>query len=1057
MEPYDPEGPLPTGTTLLEASAGTGKTHTIATMVARHVVAGTPFPAILLLTFTRKAARELRDRVRERLTHTLAGTDPAGVAAGRLRDALADFDAATIGTIHEFCGASLADLGLLATDAPAGRLLPDPSRLLTQVSDDVWWRMFGEVTHPGLDRAAAADLVRAVAGNREVPIVPDPAGSPVAAARVEFAARARREFLNRLRREGWRTHDDLIEDLARVLADAVSGPPARDRLRRRYRVVMVDEFQDTDPRQWAILRSAFAGHADLVLIGDPKQAIYSFRGGDVETYLRAGSHADRVLTLTTNWRTDAGVLAGIDALFDGAALGSPRIRLRPTRARHGEARLTLPDGRPAAPVTLRVVPRAYERISPQRRRIIADLADQVTGLLGSGMRLEANTTSRPLRPHDIAVLVRTNRAAARVADGLVARAIPAVVTGSGSVLDSPAAAAWSDLLGTLVDPQPPAVRRLALGPFIGWDLDRLVRAEDDEIAELFVRVRRWARLWADRGVSAVLQAALGEADLAARTIRRTGSERLVTDLRHLGQLLHDAERTGDLAPQALADWLADQRRESSGRPDDARALRLETEAEAVQVLTVHGAKGLEFPVVLLPDAAEHPPSDRDEEAFVVHDPTGERQVDVGGRTDSSSRARRERALEERAGEDLRLLYVAMTRAACRLVLWWAPHRTYAAAASLHRLLCGVRGADGTVARRAPVPAADALVVPAGVTVETVGDAPEAVAPPSAPRVPGPLRARAFTREVDVEWRRTSYSGLTAGVHAAGPDPGTDEPDVDTPVPAAAAEPDPGPWQDLPVGTRFGTLVHAVLEAWDPGGDPLQVVVERTLTHHPVDGVDPGLLAAGLGDVVRTPLAGSLGGVRLADVAIGDRLSELSFELPLCGGDTPTGRAELADVAACLRDHLPHDDPLAGYPDLLAAPGLGEQVLRGFLTGSIDAVLRVGRERGPGFVVVDYKTNWLGAPRGSAPLSRAAYAPGPMAAAMMAAHYPLQALLYEVALHRYLTWRLPGYDPARHLAGVRYLFLRGMSPDTAPAGVFAWDPPAGLIVDLAALLGGEGSR
>jgi exodeoxyribonuclease V beta subunit len=162
----------------------------------------------------------------------------------------------------------------------------------------------------------------------------------------------------------------------------------------------------------------------------------------------------------------------------------------------------------------------------------------------------------------------------------------------------------------------------------------------------------------------------------------------------------------------------------------------------------------------------------------------------------------------------------------------------------------------------------------------------------------------------------------------------------------------------------------------------------------------------------------------------------------------------------LRRHLAADDPLVGYPDALG--GLPEQQLRGYLTGSIDAVLRLPDER---FTVVDYKTNWLGplGPEGRAPLTSAHYTPARLADAMIAAQYPLQALLYSVALHRFLRWRQPGYEPGRHLGGVLYLFVRGMcgadTPvvDGVPCGVFSWKPPAPLVVELSALLDGEVSR
>jgi exodeoxyribonuclease V beta subunit len=283
-------------------------------------------------------------------------------------------------------------------------------------------------------------------------------------------------------------------------------------------------------------------------------------------------------------------------------------------------------------------------------------------------------------------------------------------------------------------------------------------------------------------------------------------------------------------------------------------------------------------------------------------------------------------------------------------------------------------------------------------------------------------------------------------------------------PGAGADPAlavPSTMADLPVGAGFGTLVHAVLEAADltaPDlGAELAACVHAELDRHPTPTVDPDALAAALVPVARTPLGPLGGGRALADLAPRDRLAELDFELPLAGGDSPGPAVVLGDLVPLLRRHLGPDDPLAAYPDRLAP--LADQPLRGYLTGSIDAVLRMqDPER---YLVVDYKTNWLGpvGPDGREPLTAGHYTPERLADAMLDAHYPLQALLYAAALHRFLRWRLRGYAPERHLGGVLYLFLRGMCGpdgpvvDGVPCGVFSWRPPAALVVELSGLLGG----
>jgi exodeoxyribonuclease V beta subunit len=271
--------------------------------------------------------------------------------------------------------------------------------------------------------------------------------------------------------------------------------------------------------------------------------------------------------------------------------------------------------------------------------------------------------------------------------------------------------------------------------------------------------------------------------------------------------------------------------------------------------------------------------------------------------------------------------------------------------------------------------------------------------------------------------------------------------------------------DLPSGASFGSLVHGVLEEADPFASDLTAELRRHVEEQRAQwGVETPAqeLAEALVPLHHTSLGPLAGGLTLGEIGLGDRLCELDFEIPLAGGDlAPAGpagaQATLADVGALLDEHLPADDPLRPYAARLRSPGLGGQSLRGYLSGSIDVVLRVPGDDGLRYLIVDYKTNWLG-PH-DVPLTAAAYTRDRLVEAMLHSDYPLQALLYVVVVHRYLRWRQPGYDPARHLGGVLYLYVRGMcGPETPeedghPAGVFSWLPPTGLVTALSDLLDG----
>jgi exodeoxyribonuclease V beta subunit len=408
---------------------------------------------------------------------------------------------------------------------------------------------------------------------------------------------------------------------------------------------------------------------------------------------------------------------------------------------------------------------------------------------------------------------------------------------------------------------------------------------------------------------------------------------------------------------------------------------------------------------------------------------------------------------EDASDDSRLTYVALTRAQAQVVAWWAPSSDEPNG-GLSRLLRGRRPGEAEVpnsAQPAKVSDDDAMArlreweAAGGPVIETSVIAPMPTLPGTAS--PTDLDVRHFHRGIDTSWRRTSYSGLIRDAEAT---PVSSEPEVvelddevaEIPVVASAAGDDvPSPMADLPAGAKFGTLVHAVLETADPFAVDLAAELEAQIREHsvwwPVD-VEPEVLAAALIPMHDTPLGPLADNLTLRQIGLRDRMSEMDFEFPLGGG-------HLREVGELLRTHLPKDDPLAPYADRLTGAALGGQPLKGYLSGSVDAVLRIGDR----YVVVDYKTNWLGDP--ARPLTAADYAQPRLVEAMLHSDYPLQALLYSVVLHRFLRWRLPGYEPQTHLGGVMYLFLRGMCGPAAPAGVFSWQPPVSLITAVSELV------
>jgi exodeoxyribonuclease V beta subunit len=1126
---------LPAGRTLVEASAGTGKTYAISALVARFVAGdltghdlaeGVAIDEVLVVTYTRAAAAELRDRIRDKLQraadYLAGGTLPAGedwlrvFDAGshrvrqrrseRLRLALARFDEATITTIHGFCQQALAQSGLRTGSPGALQLIEDDRQLVAEVVRDLLLDRLGDdplalspdregrpldadssgpgaafarrpLTPEEVERHLVA-TVRGVLSNPGARCAPVPSMGGLAGAWAACVAHAVAEVDGRQRARRQIGYDRLVSDLAAALADPRHGPLLAAQLAGRYRVVLVDEFQDTDRLQWEIFDRAFAAHR-LVTVGDPKQAIYRFRGADVHAYL-AAVHSGERTTLRTNHRSDRQLLDALAVLFDSAQLG------------HADIEFVRVDPSPTAPhnaigdaaVHVRVVPDdpeiAHTRDGLEAGAaagiVLTDVASRVRSLLDSAV-IRTGKKSRRVRPSDIGILVPSQRRATEAANVLREWGIATVRARTGSVLRSEAAMQWRLLLGGLALPSDArAARAAGLSWFFGIapaDLvDRHLEDGDSRLAELQRRLATLGERLRRDGVGAFYEHVRVQPALLDAVFSRPSGDRDLTDLDHLAEVLVAATRDATPEPARVAEALdglvadADDQAEQTMR-------RVETDEEAVHITTVHSAKGLEYPIVLVPFAyTERPAASRP----YVFNVDGRRVVDVASWVDGvaeGSKAARDAAAERKRlatlevdGDSLRLLYVALTRAKHHLEIWWAPTKG-AGKSALGRLLLDRWGAgpvfNSTLPaafERADAAAAsdqiDAIVAASNGTIAR-HDVPreQPVRQPLPLQLPpSSLLAVADPQGrhplADPARRMWSFTAITAGLAAdrgavAAPVAGGyDEPPIDSEARLA----------DIAGGTTFGITVHEVLERVDfmsPTLDTDLLDEVAAATRRAGLAVDVPAVAAGLLAAIDTPLGELFDRRRLRDFGTANRLAELAFDLTF----DPT-RVMAAEIGAVLTATLSGDDPLRAYGDELVS-ALAATELAGWLTGSIDAVFRVGRDA-PRFVVVDYKTNRLHEPGGGDP--RAAYRPDLLTAAMTHSHYPLQAVLYCVALHRYLHWRLGSqYDPDLHLGGVAYLFVRGMvgattpTLDGAPYGVFSWRPPAAAVLALDELFGG----
>ena len=852
----------------------------------------------------------------------------------------------------------------------------------------------------------------------------------VLALRRQLAEFLRREIPARLGREGLLSYNELTRRLAEaIMADKATPSGLTVELQNRYRMALIDEFQDTDIWQWRIFARLFAtGKHYLYLIGDPKQAIYRFRGADIFSYFQAGQEADRHLTLTKNFRSHPLLIAEINRLFAGRAkpffFAEDRIAFHPAEAaRSAEDGALWRNGQPLPVCRYRLIKTAGNSqedielgIGADCLRQIVDLLDPANPVTRAGME-NGRPINRPLTAEDIAILTRTNSEAETLVGLLSTHGVAAALDSRASVF---ASREGQDLLAVLAAVAAPGqaallARALACDWFglDGNDLAALFQ-DEDQLAAAQERWHGYHDKWLEDGVAAAILALLaGEA--VYRHLRLSPRfERRIANILHLAELLSAAEGSGDLGPGQCLEWLVARRGQEGGEDSE---LNLETDRPAVRVVTMHAAKGLEFPVVFCPSLWRSLTGKKPGAPAVCHD-GGQAVVDLGSPQFDAAWAR---AVDEERAEELRLLYVTLTRAKLQAVVFWpllgdGPQAAAIGRSPLSYLLAG-DGADSLSPETMRQLFLDRAQAEGVATEEAADD--RALAWPQARAAAETVAARQFHGQFDRSWQVTSFSSL-----ARRRDEG-EAPVVATPPPAEETAAQIA-LPSLPRGTRFGQLLHACLDQMDfaAPAEELLPLAERLAALFGFTGA-AGDIARLVTATVTTPLpaitANAPGGWRLADLAAGDMVKEMPWSFAL----KKTWPEEISAI-------------LTGDP---AVTPLAGPRAAGYLTGFIDLFCQW---RGK-YYILDYKSNFLG--------DRPADYSGEALWQAMAEHnYGLQYWLYTLAADRWLAWQHPGYDYDRHFGGVYYLFVRGMRPDRPGTGVFATRPDRARLERLAALLG-----
>jgi len=1076
---------IPRPHAVLEASAGTGKTYTLEHLVVDRVLEGVPLEQILVVTYTDKAALELRTRIRALLDRFLGlscSPEPLGsgahwtldeAALASLAKARMALERASISTIHSFCqrilaesalerrslfdqeqgdarrlfdrawgellregggdpafldllrealalGWSAEDLGGLLWEAhkerarfrPEGAAVAAQLRAFPSPDPDAVMAIWTAAKVNGNRRNAALRQLRALlaalaAGQGPLVLATTLADLELKSLRdastTEGLAGPARELADwlgtftpptpegvlvegflppvqaRLRAlkdaEGRFDFDDMILRVREAL-EGPGGEPLAARIRERYRVALIDEFQDTDADQWEIFRHLFHREdRELVLVGDPKQAIYGFRGGDLPTYLEArrqltGGHAT---DLATNFRSTPPMLEACATLFSSEDYFSGEIGFHPVAC--GKPELGFEDalGAPIAP--LRVLPvEGLDGGLRLWRRVALGLASELKALVDAKPRFGTGAEKRTLGWQDAFVLVGKASEGRLMAEALGSLGVPFAFYKQKGLFQSPQAEAWLSLLRALEDPRHRGRQaRAFLGPFFGLglaDLAGLGEAPEDHPA--LQRLGAWAESARHRRFGELVEGIFRESAVAERLLLLQDSERALVNLRHLGELLVcEAEDShGDLGHlvRQLKRWQEGLEAPPGEGGDEQR---LEGREDAVQILTLHASKGLEAPVVAL-----FAPGERQQRSLRrYHEGDGTRCLHLGAPPKGSDAEARIRAEEDQ--EDERLMYVALTRAKAHLLVpcFFAdsykngserhtkgPHRV------LNRVLKPLVEEGHPWLSLAPgLAAGEALPEPPRGDLGTWAPAPSALHPPW-------LDAEAL-RQAARPRRTTSFTALQRRLEDLRPsEPGAEAEDPEPDAPLLTLPPERR-GADLPGGRAVGTLLHELLEEADPA-------LVRGLEF------DTWWRLPGLRERLaeRAALAG-LGPEQIREVGRHVYLA-LHTPLPLAGGEGPL----------CEADHLLRElDFLSGFP--------GSDH---FLGGSLDALF----EKGGRTYLLDWKSNRLGD-----------YGPDSLAACV-GDHYELQVRIYTLAALRFLGIREEAAFEAR-FGGVLYVFLRGL--------------------------------
>ena len=1115
------------GAHLIEASAGTGKTFAITNIYLRLLLEkNLSVDRILVVTFTKAATAELKDRIRARIGEAIEAIahpdknvstpidkiiqpfkenrNAAEGALLRLRLALLDFDMSAIFTIHGFCERMSSEFAFDANLPMNVELTANGEELIKQAAMDAWRELFykgnnselaylnefkfNEFLDLALAVAAYSDaevrlcdrdftgvisdakvildglkkwceqcedavytrhvlkkglcdeivtirdyreLIFEVISNRKnlelekvrkniksnyicelevferLQVFIDNVISSKSMFKKIFVEKFEEKFKKNKEFSRVRTFNDILIHTR----DAVKGNKRfRELIRQRFDAVLIDEFQDTDPIQYEIFRNVFVEAGTTVyFIGDPKQSIYRFRGADINTYLKAKHDVGaNVWTMDKNYRSTKAMIEAVNALFSHVENPFGYEQIQYTKVNAGHDVGSFIDNGEEVAEGIRVIKDPGEEVIGKvagvewTNRVIAQ---EIVRLLEQA-RIKKDNEVYKIRPSDIAVLVDSHDNAKKINRVLEKYGVPSVLQGTGNVFASMEAEELLAIFQAIASPQDRTIRSAVATSMFGYGVEELMELSDEDMIKLYERFRTFGLLWSQHGMMVAMSRLMEEFNVKERILKQVNGERAITNYMHLMELCHQMEMDSRANIYGVIKWLQSRIQDSidSNVPQE-HEIRLSKDDEAVQIVTVHSSKGLEYPVVFVGfEWARSINNSKKKVEPAFDQEAGRRYICMN----EDNEDYKKNWVQEAEKEHVRLLYVAMTRAKYITYLVMPRYKSISNSA-IGTVMAGEDSKQVDITGVFNEMEGVARTSSGRIKVLEMNDK-GSVFYKGAKKERLDLKVRNFQRLLKHFAMLHSFSSIKAHSEKRTEYIIVDDMEIESGMDSEPV---------LPKGIITGLAVHRALELIDFQRDveseKTQEVIRRVLGHYWTD-VDMKLMVREVSDMIKRVLEAPLKGFSLKDVALQDTLREVKFIFPL----KKAGALREFYEKKCQREEF-----------IKALQGLKNEGLHGYMVGYIDLFFRHNDK----YYIVDWKTNYLGDKSED-------YNQDALKDSILQSMYFLQYHIYTVAVDLFLEKGIEGYDYERDFGGVFYVYTRGV--DGLGNGI-SFDRPEGKFI------------